>query len=154
MSLSLPKQLRWALHNRSTSTSTLNSNNAEKKLCCNNNTFLDYHNAQSNDKEWSDLEQRYRQVNKAAKLQRRFRARIRMLSWLIVGRDFELSRYRAPSGWNFTFRAYNIVPFSAPIWDCVRTGDIVGVQKLFEERSASPFDKGAWGETLLDVKSP
>jgi hypothetical protein len=71
-----------------------------------------------------------------------------------VGRDFELSGYRAPSGWNFTFRAYNLVPFSAPIWGYVRTGYIVGVQKLFEERSASPFDKGPTGCTLLDVYVP
>jgi hypothetical protein len=154
MSLSLPKQLQWAPHDRPMSISTLNSNNTGKGLCCNDNTTPDHHDAQSNHKEWSDLEQRYRQVNKAAKLQRRFRARIRIPSWLIVGRDFELSGYRAPSGWNFTFRTYNLIPPSAPIWNCVASGDIVGVQRLFKEGNASPFDKNAWGRTLLDVKSP
>jgi hypothetical protein len=154
MSLSLPKQLQWASQDRPMSISTLNSNNTEKGLCYNDNTIPDHHDAQSNYKEWSDLEQRYRQVNKAAKLQRRFRARIRIPSWLIMGRDFELSGYRAPPGWNFTFRAYNLVPFSAPIWGCIRKGDILGVQKLFRERSASPFDKSPTGRTLLDVHIP
>jgi hypothetical protein len=154
VSLSLPKKLQWASHHRPMSISTLNSNNTGKGLCCNDNTIPDYHDAQPNYKEWGDLEQRYRQVNKAAKLQRRFRARIRIPSWLIVGRDFELSGYRAPSDWNFTFRTYNLIPPSAPIWNCVASGDIVGVQILFKEGSASPFDKSAWGWTLLDVKSP
>ena len=152
--MSLPKQLQWASHDRPTSISTLNSNNTGKGLCYSDNTIPDHHDAQSNHKEWSDLEQRYRQVNKAAKLQRRFRARIRIPSWLIVGRDFELSGYRAPSGWNFTFRTYNLIPQSAPILSCVISGDIVGVQTLFKEGSASPFDKVPRGFTLLDVKSP
>ena len=68
-----------------------------------------------------------------------------------MGRDFELSDYQGPSGWNFTFRAYNLVSFSAPIWGCVKKGGVVGVQKLFKERSASPFDKSPTGDTLLDI---
>jgi hypothetical protein len=74
-------------------------------------------------------------------------------TWLIVGREFELSGYRAPSGWNFMFRAYNLIPISAPIWHCIASGDIVGVQTLFKEGRASPFDKGIGGSTLLDVSA-
>jgi hypothetical protein len=97
--MSLPKQLQWASHDRPTSISTLNSNNTGKGLCYSDNTIPDHHDAQSNHKEWSDLEQRYRQVNKVAKLQRRFRARIRIPSWLIAGRDFELCVWLPGSLW-------------------------------------------------------
>jgi hypothetical protein len=101
-----------------------------------------------------DLKQRSRAVNKASKLQRLFRARINIPTWLVVGRQFEFSGYCATPGWNFTFRTYNLASHSAPIWQCVAHGDIIGVQTLFKEGKASPFDKNDWGCTLLEVSLP
>jgi hypothetical protein len=51
----------------------------------------------------------------------------------------------------FTLRAYNIVPSDSPILEYVQQGNIGEVQKLFEKRKASPYDRDPYGFTLLDV---
>ncbi|ESZ93746.1 hypothetical protein SBOR_5883 [Sclerotinia borealis F-4128] len=53
------------------------------------------------------------------------------------------------SGWTFTFRTYNIVDSYAPIMELAREGDVIGMQKLFQTRQASPFDVTSRGKTPL-----
>ena len=57
------------------------------------------------------------------------------------------------SGFNFHSRVYSIVPMDAPIFQCVKKGDLPGMYELFDKGQASPFDRDASGRTLLQVSS-
>lgn len=46
---------------------------------------------------------------------------------------------------------FNIVPFSSPIFDLVKTGQLIEVKRLFRGQSASVFDVDPYGWTLLHV---
>ena len=55
------------------------------------------------------------------------------------------------SGFQFTMNVYSIVPDHAPAFIFAKTGDLMGLQDLFEKRLASPFDRTPGGKTLLHV---
>ncbi|KAI9884226.1 MAG: hypothetical protein M1823_003975 [Watsoniomyces obsoletus] len=42
-----------------------------------------------------------------------------------------------------------IIPEAAPVWKCVREGDLEGLQDLFAKGLASPRDQDKWGYNLL-----
>lgn len=71
-------------------------------------------------------------------------------SWL-VHRAWRIQAVHSCSGWNFSPRTYNEVPFSSPIFLYARRGDIEGIQDLFENREASPYDRTMTGDTPLHV---
>lgn len=63
---------------------------------------------------------------------------------------------KAPGGWNWMLRMYNLVPSSSKVVQLVRKGDVKGVQDLFTSGQASPFDlvvddKYPWGKSLFHV---
>lgn len=66
-------------------------------------------------------------------------------------RVFEFLGYNAPSGWDAVIRVYNIVPCWSDIFIAAWNGDIAKVQRLFQDKEASPFDRDELGYTLLDV---
>jgi hypothetical protein len=48
-------------------------------------------------------------------------------------------------------RTYGIVSIYAPVFEACRTGDITCMQRLFDERRASPFDRTEDGFSLWEV---
>jgi hypothetical protein len=61
-------------------------------------------------------------------------------SW-ITSKVLELGGMRAPSGWNWMLRTYNVVPIDSKVYSFVRDGDIKSLQDLFASGEASPFDQ-------------
>lgn len=47
---------------------------------------------------------------------------------------------KASQGWDFSPRVYNVVPRHSPVLKFARGNDVRGLQELFCERTASPFD--------------
>ena len=44
-------------------------------------------------------------------------------------------------GFNFHSRVYSVVPFEAPVFECIKKGNVRGIQQLFSKGLASPFDR-------------
>jgi hypothetical protein len=64
---------------------------------------------------------------------------------------WDFSAYRAPAGWDFTFRQYYVIDYGSPAWIHVGNGDVAAMQLLFESKKATPFDRTPSGYTLLEV---
>jgi hypothetical protein len=52
----------------------------------------------------------------------------------------EVAGIKAPGGWNWYLRAYNVIPLDAKAVHFVMNGNIQGLQDMFSSRQASPFD--------------
>lgn len=77
--------------------------------------------------------------------------RLGLPSW-ITSKVLEVAGMRAPGGWDWTVRTYNVIPYTAKAVHFARCGDIKGLQHLFTSRQASPFDRVDFnGYTLLHV---
>ena len=68
----------------------------------------------------------------------------------------EISGIKAPGGWNWMLRTYNLVPSSSKVVQLVKKGDVKGVRDWFTSRKASSFDlvaddKYPWGKSLFHV---
>jgi hypothetical protein len=53
--------------------------------------------------------------------------------------QFEMRRSIA--GFNVLLRTYGIVPHNAPVFKACREGDVIEMQRLFDNKLASPFDR-------------
>jgi hypothetical protein len=51
-----------------------------------------------------------------------------------------------------SLRTYPVVRNDHPVWRMCRSGDVIGIQKLFSKRQLSPFSVNPWGNTLLHVR--
>jgi hypothetical protein len=51
----------------------------------------------------------------------------------------------------FGIKTYNIVEYYSPIFEAVREGDVTAIQRLFQDKHASIYDRNVLGETLLLV---
>ncbi|OQD98846.1 hypothetical protein PENSOL_c008G11130 [Penicillium solitum] len=79
--------------------------------------------------------------------------RLSLPSWM-TSKILEIYGMKAPGGWNWMLRMYNLVPSSSKVVQLVRKGDVKGVQDLFTSGQASPFDlvvddKYPWGKSLF-----
>ncbi|KAF4764216.1 hypothetical protein HAV15_001416 [Penicillium sp. str.  len=79
--------------------------------------------------------------------------RLGLPSWM-TSKILEIYGMKAPGGWNWMLRMYNLVPSSSKVVQLVRKGDVKGVQDLFTSGQASPFDlvvddKYPWGEVTI-----
>lgn len=84
--------------------------------------------------------------------ERRFLVRLEPPAWAwFLNRALEICACQSHAGSLFAFRAYNLIPPEAKILECVREGNVNGVQKLLSDRKTSPFDRTPAGFTLLDV---
>lgn len=54
-------------------------------------------------------------------------------------------------GWSFCPRTYNIVAEGSSVFELIRSNDVKGLQELFTEMKASPFDCDECGFTPLHV---
>jgi hypothetical protein len=70
-------------------------------------------------------------------------------SWL--GKRVEFLRIRASGVPFFGIKTYNIVSWRSPIFGAVRDGDVAAIQRLFQDKHASVYDRNEWGDTLLHV---
>jgi hypothetical protein len=64
---------------------------------------------------------------------------------------WQLEMGRSLIGLNIMLRTYGIVPFNAPVFEACETGDTIEMQRLFDNRLATPFDKTESGFSLWDV---
>lgn len=83
------------------------------------------------------------------------RWRLGLPSWM-TSKILEISGIKAPCGWNWMLRTYNLVPSSSKVVQLVQKGDVKGVQDLFTSGQASPFDlvvddKWPWEQSLFFV---
>lgn len=70
----------------------------------------------------------------------------------MTSKVIEVAGMKAPSGWNWTLRAYSVIPFKSRAVGCVMSGYLQGLQHLFASGQASPFDQiEDTGLTLLHV---
>ncbi|KAJ5955478.1 hypothetical protein N7501_009757 [Penicillium viridicatum] len=79
--------------------------------------------------------------------------RLGLPSWM-TSKILEISGMKAPGGWNWMLRTYNLVPSSSNVVQLVKEGDVKGVQDLFTSGQASPFDlvvddNFPWGGSLF-----
>ena len=63
----------------------------------------------------------------------------------------ELLQIRASGASFFGIKTYNIIPSDSPIFDAVREGDVAAIQRIFQDKHASMYDRDQWGNTLLLV---
>jgi hypothetical protein len=74
------------------------------------------------------------------------------LPYWMTSKVIEVAGMKAPSGWNWTLRAYSVIPFRSRAVGCAITGSLKGLQHLFASGQASPFDQiEDTGRTLLNV---
>lgn len=80
--------------------------------------------------------------------------RVSLPSWMAV-KTLEIAGLKAPDGWKFALRTYNIVSLDSEVVRCAMDGNIRGLQELFSSKKASPFDRiDGNGYTLLHVSVP
>lgn len=63
--------------------------------------------------------------------------------------QFEMRR--SIVGLNIMLRTYGVIPMDAPILRACIRGDAVEMQRLFDKRLASPFDRSQLGDSLWEV---
>jgi hypothetical protein len=63
----------------------------------------------------------------------------------------QLQMTQSIAGLNVFLRTYGVVPRDAPIFQACRRGDVLGMQRLFDSRLASPFDRNENGMSLWRV---
>src|SRR6266536_4640568 len=104
-------------------------------------------------KELDTVKKSHTQVSQVLHKQQLFKARLQTPRWISAqGRAWELCGFLARSGWNLSFQAYNVLyDIDSPILVFARRGDLSGVQRLFSEGKATPFDRTENGMTVLDV---
>ncbi|KAG7132466.1 hypothetical protein HYQ45_009191 [Verticillium longisporum] len=66
------------------------------------------------------------------------RASIAPPKWL-VGRCWDFCLSNASNGWDFGLRTYQVVDYRSDVFQCIDYDDVLGLQRLFEARAASPF---------------
>ncbi|KAK8119698.1 uncharacterized protein PG998_004324 [Apiospora kogelbergensis] len=69
------------------------------------------------------------------------------LAGLASSFSLHVSKYR--SSWDIQLRLYSDRPQIDPVFTMAERGDTVGLQSLFDQRKASPFDRDEDGWTLL-----
>ena len=79
-------------------------------------------------------------------------AEYRTPPWLI-NRIWRIQALRAVSGWKYSPRSYNIVPNTSIVFKYLENHNISGIQELFSQRQASPFDCDESGRSLLHVRT-
>ncbi|GIJ83297.1 hypothetical protein Asppvi_002116 [Aspergillus pseudoviridinutans] len=68
---------------------------------------------------------------------------------LFVDKFWNLNITEINSGWNFGIRSYNVIPDNSAIIHHCQSGNIEEIQRLFDNRLASPFDCDEDGWSLL-----
>ena len=71
-------------------------------------------------------------------------------AWLYA-RRYEICLRRSYQGWDQSFRSYRVISYDAPVLHYSMSGDVAGLQKLFEAGEASPFEVDPDGRTPLHV---
>ena len=71
-------------------------------------------------------------------------------SW-IINRIWRFRAIKAAYGWSYFLQIYRVVPSDSPVFECAQTANIEGIQRLFSQNEASPFECDEAGRTLLVV---
>jgi hypothetical protein len=75
---------------------------------------------------------------------------LRLPAWLLPCR-YHFRARRAYSGWEYSLRTSAILPSTSPVFQLSLDGDVDGLRRLFDTRTASPFDVDIDGYTPLHV---
>ena len=73
-------------------------------------------------------------------------------SWL-VNRVWRIQAVKASSGWTFCPRTYNVISWESPVFGFAVKNNVRGLQELFCEMKASPFDCDDLDLTPLHVNT-
>ena len=73
-------------------------------------------------------------------------------SWL-VNRVWRIQAVKASYGWTFYPRTYNVISSDSPVFAFAVKNNVRGLQELFSEMKASPFDCDDWDMTPLHVNT-
>jgi hypothetical protein len=107
---------------------------------------------EAGDSSTKELQSKSRKFSNHSARHLKLKARLWVPKWLFgVSRAIDVYETSAVMGWNYSIQIYNVLPYTAPIFCMVRTGDIEGIQGLFTTGQASPFVRDRNGWTLLDV---
>jgi hypothetical protein len=71
-------------------------------------------------------------------------------AWLYA-RRYEIFLRKSYQGWDQSFRSYKVISYDAAVLHYSMSGDVAGLQKLFETGDASPFEMDPEGRTPLHV---
>ena len=71
-------------------------------------------------------------------------------AWLYA-RRYEVFLRKSYQGWDQSFRSYRIISYDAAVLHYSMSGDVAGLQKLFDIGDASPFEMDPEGRTPLHV---
>ena len=80
-------------------------------------------------------------------------ARYRFPRWL-ASQAWDFCAKKACNGWDFQIRQYVIIPHDSLAFQYSASGNIGGLQELFNKREASPWSCDRDGWTLLHVGNP
>ena len=71
-------------------------------------------------------------------------------SWL-TNRTWRIRAAKTSFDWSFSPRTYNVIPVDSAVFVFARNNDVIGLQSLFGNREASPFDCSEGDYTPLSV---
>lgn len=71
-------------------------------------------------------------------------------AWLHA-RRYDIFLSKSYQGWDTSFRTYRTVDFDADVFHYSMAGDVKGLERLFQEKKATPFDIDPDGRTPLHV---
>ena len=71
-------------------------------------------------------------------------------AWLYAHR-YEIFFRKSYQGWDQSFRSYRVISYDAAVLQYSMSGDVAGLQRLFETGDASPFEMDSDGRTPLHV---
>jgi hypothetical protein len=70
----------------------------------------------------------------------------------VNGRTYQATLRKSYQGWDQSFRTYRVVSYDAPVLHYSMAGDVEGLQRLFKDMLASPFEIDPEGRTPLHVR--
>ncbi|CAG8956695.1 hypothetical protein HYFRA_00012239 [Hymenoscyphus fraxineus] len=96
------------------------------------------------------IENKPSRTRQARQREHKFTIRLQGPRWFyLTSRALEITGHRSPAGWDFSTRTDIIIPRDSPVFKLAGKGDLLGLQKMFEQKEASPFVIDQYGGTLL-----
>lgn len=93
-----------------------------------------------------------KRVTSSLARQKEILVRLKLPSWLrMTSLCLELCGQRSLYGMSLDVKVYRIVSYDAPIMNFAQTGNVVAIQEMFSNGTATPHDMTDWGDSILKV---
>lgn len=122
---------------------------SESDEACQNSS----HPAKSeNEHERKALVKSCKRVTSSLARQKEILARLKLPSWLrMTSLCLEICGQRSLYGMSLDVKVYRIVSSDAPVMEFARAGNVVAIQEMFSNRTATPHDITIYGWSILEV---